>query len=71
MVWGYFIRLHNSRQSGMSANPISYQEIYAFDKLYRLGLHNWEIDAIVALDRVALTAYGKQQEEQSNNKKNK
>lgn len=55
----------------MSVNPISYQEIQAFNSLYKLELLDWEIDAIKSLDSVALTHFSKQQEEQSkkNNKK--
>lgn len=71
LVWNYFIQLNNSRQSGMSINAISYQEIQAFNLLYKLDLADWEVEAIVALDRVALKQYQKEQEKevQKNNKK--
>lgn len=55
----------------MSVNPISFQEIQAFNLLYDLNLADWEVDCIIALDRVALKQYQKQQEEQSKNNNKK
>lgn len=54
-IWDWFIKLHNTRQSGMAASPISYQEMLAFSLLYEIKMHEWELDLIKLLDRVALT----------------
>jgi hypothetical protein len=54
-VWDWFIKLHNTRQSGMAASPINYQEILAFCVLYQIKMQEWELDLLKLLDRVALT----------------
>jgi len=54
-VWDWFIRLNNTRQSGMAMSPITYQEILAFCTLYEIKMCEWELDLIKLLDRVALS----------------
>lgn len=55
-VWEWFIKLNNTRQSGMAASPITYQEILAFCTLYEIKMCEWELDLIKLLDMVALNA---------------
>jgi hypothetical protein len=54
-IWEWFIKLNNTRQSGMAASPITYQEILAFCTLYEIKMCQWELDLIKLLDRVALS----------------
>lgn len=55
-LWDWFLKLNATRQYGMSANTISYQEIQAFCNLYQIEMATWEVDVINQLDRVALNA---------------
>jgi hypothetical protein len=54
-VWAWFVKLHGTRSSGMSLNPINFQEIYSFCRLYGIIMTEWEIDLVCRLDSVALT----------------
>jgi hypothetical protein len=53
-IWGWFVKLHGTRQIGVSASPITFAEIYAFCKLYSVIMKEWEIDVITKLDYIAL-----------------
>ena len=53
-IWAWFVKLHGTRSSGMSINPVSFQEIYSFCKLYGIIMSEWEIDLIRLLDNAAL-----------------
>jgi hypothetical protein len=55
-LWLIFIDLCNSRQSGMSVNPLSYQEIEAYKRLVKESLSIADIQAIKRLDIIALEA---------------
>lgn len=41
----------------MSANPITFAEIEAFDRLTYAGLGPWEVDLICRLDDAVLTVF--------------
>lgn len=70
-VWNYFIALNSKRTSnGFGLNPISYTEIRSYFELHEIVPLPFELEAIDRLDRVALDAFGKQQEQESK-KKNK
>ncbi len=58
-IWGWFQRLAARRQSGMTANPITYTEFQAFCWA-RCGLRPtaWEIDAFMQLDSHVLKEDG-------------
>lgn len=51
---GYFQQLSTARQCGMSLNPLSFGEIEAWFRLYRLSWEAWEIDVIKQLDLIYL-----------------
>jgi hypothetical protein len=58
-IWGYFLDLHNGRSYGMSGpNPLSWSDIKAWDDLMAIGLKNWEVRAIKALDLLWLRVMG-------------
>jgi hypothetical protein len=69
-VWKFFIDLHNARSSnGFGVNPISYSEMYSYFKLIEIQPHDWEIETIKKLDKVALEAFAEQaKREQKKNK---
>ena len=54
-VWNYYHELSRTRQSGMSVNPISHQEIDAWGRLRGIRLLGWELAAILGIDSVFLT----------------
>lgn len=41
----------------MAANPVTFQEIQAFDQLNRLRLKPWEVRLLERLDDIALAAH--------------
>ncbi|HEX5539896.1 MAG TPA: hypothetical protein VFX01_08935 [Methylophilaceae bacterium] len=55
-MWEWFIKLNNTRSSGMGISGISYQEIKAFCELHGIRMSLFELNAINQLDRIALTA---------------
>jgi len=54
-VWEWFTKLANTRQVGMSANPIQYQEILAFCQLKNIRMSPFEVDLIIRLDQISRT----------------
>jgi hypothetical protein len=67
-VWNWFIQLNNARQSGMSANPLSYSDIYAFFKLIDVQPTEDELDIIRILDGIVLEIFNKEQKKASKKK---
>ncbi len=56
-LWHWFLRLNNKRQQGYhSAAPLSEADIGWFFHSRRIVLAGWELDAIDALDAVALNS---------------
>lgn len=54
-VWEWFLQLSGSRQSGIAGPvPLSNLEILAFFQLEGVSPDGWELQAIRALDRVAM-----------------
>ena len=59
---GFFYQLSLSRQSGMGLCPITYAEIEAWNRLFKMNLAMWEINVIKQLDVIFLNT----QNEESN-----
>lgn len=55
-LWRDFIRLHNDRQYGMAAMPISSRDILDWQALSGVTLTAWEIDAIRGADEAFFKA---------------
>ena len=71
-VWKFFIDLHNARSSnGFGINPISYSEMYSYFKLIEIQPHDWEIETIKKLDKVALDAFAEQAKKEQKKTKSK
>lgn len=49
-VWGVFRDLTGRRQSGMSANPMTYQEVQAYASLTARPLAPLEVDLLMQVD---------------------
>lgn len=62
-LWDWFISLSHTRQPGFGAAPITEQEIHAFCCNRGMHMSLFELDAIRALDRIALTDYSKEPED--------
>jgi len=48
----------------MSANPLSFSDIYAFFSLYNIDVLPWEIKVIKAFDNAVLKIHQDQQEKE-------
>lgn len=58
-LWQAFVDIHKGRSYGMSGpNPLSWQDILAWDTLMRAGLQDWEVRVIKALDLLWLRITG-------------
>lgn len=56
-VWGYFCQLNAKRTCGaMSSNPISDEQIMAWERRHRITLSPFEGECIDALDQVYLAS---------------
>lgn len=60
VLWGVFLQLHNMRQAGMGASPISASDLLAYQRLYGVQLNSWELESLHALDQVAMKAAAEQ-----------
>ncbi|WP_457587400.1 phage tail assembly chaperone [Ensifer canadensis] len=58
-IWDWFVELHNGRQSGFAANPISFSEIVAFCRLTGAVITPWELSVIRRMDQVVLAIINK------------
>jgi hypothetical protein len=58
-IWEWFSDLHNARQSGFSANPISYQEIESFCRITGAMISPWELSVIRRIDQAVLAILNK------------
>jgi hypothetical protein len=56
-LWNWFLALHCARPPGMGFTPILETEIRAFCLNRGIRMSLWEIDAIRALDRVAMDSF--------------
>lgn len=54
-VWTWFLSLHGNRQSGMTVNPISEQEIHFFFKNRKIDYEIWQIETIRLLDSLVMS----------------
>lgn len=62
LIWQYYVELSNARTSnGYSANPISYGEIEAWDKLTDSNVTPLEVKIIKRLDIVYLNHQAEKQ----------
>lgn len=55
-AWRVFLRLSATRQNGMAANPISYQEMLAYSRMTGDTLAAWEVEAINGIDGAYLAS---------------
>lgn len=50
-IWGYFITLDRNRGEGMSgAQPITYEQIDAWNRLLDIQVKPYEVEALILLD---------------------
>lgn len=61
-VFRWFYELNGGRQSGMSANPLSWHEIKSWRDLTGVQLERWELVAIKRLDEVYLDVFAPKSE---------
>ena len=60
-IWSAFVELSSARQSGFSVQPISYQEIAAYQLVTKNRLSGWDVDQIRVLDDAYLAAVAEAQ----------
>lgn len=53
-LWDTYLQLDASRQSGMSAQPITLHDLDAWGRLYGVRMTPWELDTLIQLDKAAL-----------------
>ena len=58
-IWEWFVELNNGRQSGFSANPISFQEIESFCRMTGAIISPWELSVIRRMDQAVLAVINK------------
>jgi hypothetical protein len=56
-LWEHFVRLSGRRQNGMAANPITYQEVEAYERKALVRLSAWETDLLMRLDAAVLAVW--------------
>jgi len=58
-IWSSFLDLHTGRSYGANGpNPLSWSDVKAWDDLMDVGLKEWEVRAIKALDLLWLRVMG-------------
>lgn len=70
-AWSYFMRLHQTRQSGGFGgfSAISYQEMLAFFTLEQTFPEPYELELIRVWDRMMIEHYNKKHEDKPSTKK--
>jgi hypothetical protein len=58
-IWEWFTDLHNARQAGFAANPISFQEIESFCRLTGAIISPWELSVLRRIDQAVLAVINK------------
>jgi hypothetical protein len=58
-LWGHFVRLSGRRQSGMGANPLTYQEVEAYERKSLARLSAWDVSVIMRLDDAVLGVWAR------------
>lgn len=56
VLWETFLLLAATRRSGMSAHPLTMNDIEAYCRMANIQLTPWELETLIALDAVAMTA---------------
>lgn len=56
-IWQAFGKLSSRRQCGMSVQAISYADMDAFQRLYDVTFHPWQVEAIERLDALWLVQH--------------
>jgi len=56
-LWDWFQELASARQSGMAANPLTFQEIRAYSKMLCLRIDAWETRVLRRMDETALATW--------------
>lgn len=59
-LWQDFISLNQTRQSGMSAQPISYLEIDAYSRLMQKKFSKFDVITIKRLDALSMKEFNKE-----------
>lgn len=58
-LWAAFIDIHAGRSYGPNGpNPLSWSDIAAWNDLFSMGLKDWEVRVIKALDLLWLRVMG-------------
>lgn len=58
-IWEWFVELHNARQSGFAANPISFHEIESFCRMTGAIISPWELSVLRRIDQAVLAIVNK------------
>lgn len=58
--WEWWSELNSCRQCGMSANPISWSDIYSWSQLTKTTIDKWDAKAIRAIDAEFMAVAAKQ-----------
>lgn len=56
-LWAFYLRLARRRQAGMSANPLTYAELEAFERKALVRFTAWEADLLMRVDDAVLAAW--------------
>lgn len=55
-VWGWFQQLSGRRTAGMSVNPITWGDIWAWSQMTGIKPQQWELDALMVIDGAFLAS---------------
>jgi hypothetical protein len=53
-LWGWFLRLNSTRNSGFGVSSITESELGSFFRNRGIHPEEWEIDLLLRLDRIAV-----------------
>ncbi|MES2262092.1 MAG: hypothetical protein V4724_26525 [Pseudomonadota bacterium] len=59
-LWGYFLQMNAKRTSGMAMNPLSDEQVMAWQRRHRIALTPFENECIDALDEVFMASAGEE-----------
>ncbi len=56
-IWEWFWDMQRSRQSGFSANPLTFAEVESWSRLNNISILPWEVRAVREMDDELLRFY--------------
>lgn len=70
-IWTWFLKLHKTRGGGFGPAPITYQEIFSWARISKIGITPWEAEQIRKIDDIWFKVQAEKDKEKTKGKNKK